>query len=563
MNPWQLLVKNKLLILKNKIYPLKRLNLVRSSILVALAILFVVGDYFFFKRIFLYLASVEEFSLFFILGLTERLLGMIFLSSLSMLVFSNILVSLSVLYLSDDLPFLIASPIKISPVFGIKFSETLINSSYMILIFSMPIFFAFGRVFSAKISYYLLLSPIIFLFILPPAGLGVSITMLLLRFFPAKRTYRILSAVGLTFAIVIVVLLRLLKPERLLNPIDSDDFVRLLNSFSLPSFKYLPSTWATKALLAASKMDYFSFLKYLAPLAALAIGCVGLAFILAKKLYFSGWSGAQESKDIRFTLKPRRLERFFNFSFPFLSSEQRALFIKDIKLFLRDATQWSQLFLLAALIFIYLFNIKNIPLPSPHLKNLLSFLNLGLAGFVLAAVAARYAFTTTSIEGKSFWIIHSAPMDYRKFLWEKFFLFLTPLLLMAVCLVYFSNILLKVDNYFMALSLITITVMTIALTGMGVGLGALFPRFEAENSAKIAVSSGGVLYMILSLFYIGIVIALEARPVYLHFASRLYKGIDTFWESLFLYGAALGISILATLIPMKAGIKTLKNLELQ
>jgi len=362
----------------------------------------------------------------------------------------------------------------------------------MILIFSLPIFFAFGRVFSANIYYYLLIFPLIFLFILPPAALGASIMMLLMRFLPAKKTHRILTAIGLIFATVLVVFLRLLKPERLLYPVDSDDFVRLLNSISIPSSEYLPNTWAAKAMVEASKMNYLSFLKYLAPLAGLAIGCVGLAFILAKAFYFTGWSGAQESKDISFSQKPKRLERFLNFSFSFLPASQRALFIKDIKIFLRDATQWSQLFLLGALIFIYLFNIKNIPLPNPYLKNLISFLNLGLAGFVLAAVAARYSFTTTSIEGKSFWIIHSAPMNYKKFLWEKFLLFLIPLLLIALSLVYFSNLLLKVDNYFMTLSLITIIAMTIALNGMGVGLGALFPRFEAENTAKIAVSSGPV-----------------------------------------------------------------------
>lgn len=562
MSTWQLLVKSRILILKNKLYPLRRIKLLKVSSLLALAIIFVAGDYFLFKRIFLYLGSVEEFSLFFIFGLSERLLGMVFLTCFSMLFFSNILVSLSVIYLSDDLPLLISSPIRFTPIFGIKFSETIINSSYMILIFSLPIFFAFGKVFSANIYYYLLLLPLIFLFILAPAGLGASITMLLMRFLPAKKTHRILAAIGLIFAAVLVISLRLLKPERLLYPIDSDDFVRLLNSIALPSFEYLPSTWAAKALVAASRMDYISFLRYLSPLAGLAIGCIGLTFMLAKVLYFTGWSAAQESKDISFSQRPRRLESFFNFFFSFLPSSQRALFIKDIKLFLRDTTQWSQLFLLGALIFIYLFNIKNIPFPNPYLKNLISFLNLGLAGFVLAAVAARYSFTTTSIEGRSFWIIHSAPVNYKKFLWEKFLLFLLPLLLIAVSLVYFSNLLLKVDNYFMILSLITIAVMTIALNGMGVGLGALFPRFDAENSAKIAVSSGGVLYMILSLLYIGFIIALEARPVYLHFASRFYRGIETFWESIIFYGIALALSALVAMLPLWLGIKALKNIEL-
>jgi ABC-2 type transport system permease protein len=562
MSTWLPLAKSRFFIIRNKFYPLTRIKPVRISLLLSLAVIFIIGDFFFFRHIFLYLASVEEFSLFFILGLSERFLGMIFLASLSMLLFSNILVSLSVIYLSDDLYLLHSSPIKLNSIFGLKFNEALVNSSYMILIFSLPIFFAFGTVFSANIYYYLLIFPLIFIFILAPAGIGVSITVILMRFLPAKKTYRILTAVGLVFAAVLVVSIRLMKPERLLYPIDSDDFVRLLDSLSIPSFRYLPSSWAAKALVAASKTEYLIFLKYLLPLTIVSVGCVAVTFLLAKYLYFSGWSGAQESRDISFSKKRRRLERFFDFFFPVRASPQKALFIKDIKIFLRDTTQWSQLFLLVALIFIYLFNIKNIPLPNPYLKNFISFINLGLAGFVLAAVSARYSFTATSLEGKSFWIIHSSPINYAKFLWEKFFLFLLPLLIMALCLVYFSNLLLKVDNYFMILSLVTITVMTIALNGMGVGLGALFPRFEAENSAKIAVSSGGVLYMILSLLYIGIVIVLEARPVYLHFASKIYRGVDTLWESLVFYGILLVISVLVTLIPMQLGIRALKKIDL-
>ena len=66
--------------------------------------------------------------------------------------------------------------------------------------------------------------------------------------------------------------------------------------------------------------------------------------------------------------------------------------VKDIKTFLRDSTQWSQLFLLIALIVVYLYNFKVLPLdrsplPTATLKTVVSFANLALAGFVLSAVA--------------------------------------------------------------------------------------------------------------------------------------------------------------------------------
>ena len=61
--------------------------------------------------------------------------------------------------------------------------------------------------------------------------------------------------------------------------------------------------------------------------------------------------------------------------------------------------------------------------------------------------------------------------------------------------------------------------MAIALSGMGVGFGALFPRFNLENVAQIQTSPGGILFMIASLFYVGATLALEAVLMKAHYFS--------------------------------------------
>src|SRR5204863_450222 len=85
----------------------------------------------------------------------------------------------------------------------------------------------------------------------------------------------------------------------------------------------------------------------------------------------------------------------------FLPVAKREFVLKDVKLFFRDTTQWSQLILLAVLVVVYLFNIKALPLHRGEqvgffYVTLVSFLNLGLAGFVLAAIAARFIFPAVS-----------------------------------------------------------------------------------------------------------------------------------------------------------------------
>jgi ABC-2 type transport system permease protein len=288
----------------------------------------------------------------------------------------------------------------------------------------------------------------------------------------------------------------------------------------------------------------------------------GFILRLATRFYYEGWSGSAESKTVKAVQWQTSPVDTLLSSFTFLHPVTRALLMKDLKIFWRDTSQWSQLLMLGALLIIYFFNIRNLPLDNIYLKNLVSFLNLGLAGFVLAALGSRFVYPTTSLEGESFWVLHSAPLDYRRFLLEKFFLFLFPLIGLAEVLVVVSNLLLKVDSYMMGLSVITIFFITLGLTGLGVGMGALYPKFINENPAQIATSLGGILYMICSLGYIGLIIVLEARPVYVHFSEQLFFRSIGGVEVYLCYGIALLISLVVTILPIRIGISALKNLEL-
>ena len=68
-----------------------------------------------------------------------------------------------------------------------------------------------------------------------------------------------------------------------------------------------------------------------------------------------------------------------------LSTVRRQLLVKDLKVFLRDVSQWSQLLLLLALVLLYLYNfsvldLDRIPYMSGFIKNVYAFVNLGDGG---------------------------------------------------------------------------------------------------------------------------------------------------------------------------------------
>ena len=51
--------------------------------------------------------------------------------------------------------------------------------------------------------------------------------------------------------------------------------------------------------------------------------------------------------------------------------------------------------------------------------------------------------------------------------------------------------------------------------------GTFYPKFVHENISEISSSTGGLLFMILVLSYIGLMVMLGARPLYLHLNEKL------------------------------------------
>ena len=74
--------------------------------------------------------------------LVIQLLNLLCLTFFSMLVFSNVITSISTMYMSRDLDLLVSSPIPVRDLFLSKYIVTIINSSWMAVLFSMPVFVA-------------------------------------------------------------------------------------------------------------------------------------------------------------------------------------------------------------------------------------------------------------------------------------------------------------------------------------------------------------------------------------------------------------------------------------
>lgn len=500
--------------------------------------------------------------------LAIRLLSMILLTFFSILLFSNIVTALSTFYLSGELDILLSSPVRIENIYRAKFIETIADSSWMTLVYSLPVFLAYGAVFKANVVYYIGLVFTVIPFLIIPAGIGIALTMLLVNTFPARRARDILVLFGLLFFVALYILFRMLRPEKLVDPDMFPTLIQYLTAMRAPVSPLLPSSWASETLaplLRSSRGEsVFSLL--------MLWSTAGAVFVIGEsiccRIYYAGWSRSQEGRKAPVS-RSRAAETFFrSVSFPF-PGKMRAIVLKDVKLFFRDASQWSQLFLLLALMVVYIYSFKLLPIeraamPSFYLQNLVSFLNLGMVGFVTSAVAVRFVFPAVSLEGASFWIVRSAPLSIRDFLWAKFWSSLLPLLILAEILIILSNSLLKVTPFMMGLGIVTVFTMTFGITSLGIGLGAAFPQFKHENAAQIPSGFGGIVYMLVTMLFIGTVIVLEAWPVYRVFAALTFGGriSPSAWTMITLaFILIAAVHGMAVLIPMKIGWKRLKQRE--
>ena len=501
--------------------------------------------------------------------LALRLLSMVLLTFFSILLFSNIVTSLSTFFLSGELNILHAAPLPVAGIYRAKFLETTVDSSWMTLIYGLPVFIAYGAVFKAGAAYYAGLLLTIVPFLIIPAALGIIVTMLLVNAFPARRARDILVLLGLLFFVVLYILFRMLRPEKLVDPDAFPTLVQYLTAMRSPVTPLFPSSWASDALSPLLKGSPGEAVFFLLMLWSTALAGIVVGEWACGRIYYTGWSRSQEGRKAKLS-RSRAAELAFRLAgLPFRGG-MRAIVQKDIRLFFRDTSQWSQLFLLLALTVVYLYSFKLLPLersplPTVFIQNLISFLNLGMVGFVTSAVAVRFVYPAVSLEGESFWIIRSSPLPLKDFLWAKFWSSVLPLLVLAEVLIVLSNVLLKVSTLMMAIGVTTVALMTFGIAALGIGMGAIFPRFRYENVAQIPTGFGGIAYMIVTMLFIGAVITLEAWPVYRIFLSHsIGAGMGPArwaWAALSFF-LVIVLNVLAVILPMKTGLKRLMAREI-
>ena len=494
--------------------------------------------------------------------LAGKVLGLVFISFFMILLLSNIITALSTFFLAKDLELLVSAPVNWLTLYAAKLTESMLHSSWMIALMAVPIFAAYGWVYRGGLLFPFIAAATFIPFLIIPAVAGGVIVILLVNAFPARRTKDILSVVAVLTGASVVLLVRLLRPEKFARPEGLQSLVDFIALLRTPTAPYLPSEWVQRTIMSSldGNTDWLAlYLLWTTAAAAIVMGA-----LLHQKLYTAGFTKAQESTQR--WVRGRIVRRTGHFLLKPFGILRRELVMKEIRVFFRDTTQWSQLILLAVLVIVYVFNVKFLPLSgagiTTFLVNTIPFLNLGLAGFVLASIAARFIFPAVSVEGRTLWLLKSSPLPMRSLLWSKFWIGTLPLLVLAVGIVGITDAMLEVTQFIFAVSIFTIVLLTFAIGGLALGLGAVFPQYDTENAAQIPTSFGGLVFMMISAGLVGGVVLLEARPVYGYLTAEAFGGTPNPIDMYFGFGLAGLLCLACTFIPLQVALRRLERLEL-
>ena len=443
--------------------------------------------------------------------LSMKIFQMIWITIFAMLIFSSMITGVSTLYLSRDNEIIVASPVTMPELYRMRLITIFLNTSWMALVFSLPVFAAFGVVLKAGPWYWPLLIITLPATVLTATAAALLFVIFLIYLFPARRTRDIIFYLTLCFGIFLYMVFRLMRPEDMVNPEKYGQFIEYLSAVSNPAGPWLPAGWIANLLttyLLDRQVDWLLLgLIFLTPLVLYSAGEMAML-----RLFLPGFSKAQESFGGN-----KRFGSWF-------TAEKAWIWIfkKELIAFLRDSKEWSQLFMIAALVVVYLYNFKVLPLErtfgTVYVANLIAFGNIGLSGFLSAALAARFVYPAVGAEGGAFYLIRSSPLTLSRYIFYKYLFYALPFTCLTALLIGASNHFLQISGPMWWISLFCATLTCWTLVAMALGFGSIFADYNAENRAA-SMGVGAVLYLFCALSYVLVVLLLGFRPTY-----RLMRG---------------------------------------
>ena len=486
-----------------------------------------------------------------------------------MLLFSTGIILYASLFTAPEARFLLTTPARADRIFAAKFQAAVVFSSWGFVVLGMPVLVAYGVMAGVPGWYYPLLPAYLLGFVLLPGAASALFCLLLVRYLPRNRRQALilLGAVIVVVAGVWFYRTGMAAREAIMGRGSTDALEGFVGQFGLAQHPLAPSHWMTNGIMAASRNEFGGAVRPLAALWSNGLMAYLVAAWTSARLYRPAYdriAGGGRGKKV---YRPHLTDRLMELLVFYLDRRTRVLVVKDFRTFRRDPTQWAIIFIMGGLMMLGASNFRQYYTADLDAidKYIIGLMNLGGVSVLLCAGLSRFIFPLVSLEGRKFWILGLLPLERQQILTGKFAFAATLSVLVAVSMVTSGELILQIQPLILLLHALTAVCVAVGLSGLNVGLGAYMPNFRETDPSKIVVGFSGTVNMVVGLLYVLVVVAVMAGPAHAAATMRHFKVIDgsqgfPWWVWA---GVPVGVllAVLATVLPLRAGAKALRESE--
>ncbi|MEY4668109.1 MAG: hypothetical protein RL518_808 [Pseudomonadota bacterium] len=423
-------------------------------------------------------------------------------------------------YLADDVEMILASPTSSLAFFGARLGYVLCTISWMPFVFILPVLTAMATTYELSVWFIPGALATLLPYFLIPASLGTllaTLFMIIINQRWAKVAIRVVIAVAIGLGLLVLHGL----VEAITSRASDGHMLRLVSSIAIAQSPWMPSSWAASILseILAPSGKWISVRMTL--LYSCAIAVTGIAHGALHILHARAFSRALSRRANQATIlkeEPSRNKRHL--------SRTTALIYKDARSLTRDLAQSTQLIFLAGLCLFYVSNLKTFVAidtlgtdSTVNWQRAFFIIHSAITAFFTSSICTRLVFTSVSLEGKSFWILQTAPVLLRDIIRAKFLGWYIPIAVISAILFSIGTQILIGRWEFTLLFGILSFFITYGIVGMGVGLGAYFADFSWEHPSQLALSIGSLIYMLtcsllvlLNIFPLGLLLQILVAP---------------------------------------------------
>jgi ABC-2 type transport system permease protein len=481
----------------------------------------------------------------------------------------NVLVAYSTLYRSPEVAYFMTKPVEALHIFILKFLDNFLYSSGTLFLMGFMVLLGYGTYFGYP--WYFFLAVMVFVlipFMLLSASLAVVILMAIMKAAGRFGFRKIMTLLFFLYAMIIGVFFRFSNPVGLVEEVNRHHRLSDIQMESLiPTFlSYLPNQWVASFLQHLAQGDGWSSVWYVWQLLAVTLIVFSFLLWVASKFYYRSWLISLQVQSLALApYHPNRL-RLIDFRRGHIFAPQwEVLLKKEYYCFLREPSQWIHLLVMVILTAVFMVSVGGLNLRLRVVDvQLLTYLTLfAFGGFMTSSLALRFVFPMIGLEGNSFWILRSGPVDMRKIWLIKFLIGLAIVLFVAECTAIASNIPFvrwsaqrPVLLWFGVYEAFWIS---LAVVSLNLGFGAFFANYLEKNPIRAASSQGATLTFLVTLVFLVVQVVVVIVPLMSYF-SHLFHFTRFLQSQIVIPGTILAvISMLTAVISSHIGLRAMQK----